>query len=87
MTTDKPKVSFLASAAMADVSKAAGIGVSDSDIPICPLVIGDVITWRAAPALFFTVVTRIFRPGSEGQPGEWMVGLEPAPDPFARFDA
>jgi hypothetical protein len=48
-------------------------------VPDCPLLVGDLITFPAAPMLVHRVAYRLLR---QAESATWMVGLEPAETPW-----
>ncbi|HWH74608.1 MAG TPA: hypothetical protein VNV16_10155 [Methylibium sp.] len=80
-------VTFVISESLKSVAQAVGITATPTgeELPPCPLHVGDIISQREAPGLFFRVTGRVFFLGA-GEPPSWQVTLEQASDPFAALD-
>lgn len=81
------EISFVASNSMVDVAKSVGIPTGDghgsSQVALCPLVVGDLISYSAAPGLAFRVTWRLYSYASDSKPARWLIGIEQATHPLA----
>lgn len=81
---------FTVDASLESVIKSAGIDMTGRTFAHCPLVVGDVISFPEAPALFFRVETRWLRAGSTTNPNpsswpdQWVLVLEQTEAPIRR---
>jgi len=64
------------------VAAAAGITALADRVSICPFNIGDTITFPAARAVTFRVVSRQYQANASGDEEDWIVGLELSAPPF-----
>jgi len=79
---DMAKVQFITSESMKSVATAAGINTEGMTFGACPFLVGDVLSFPAAPQLFFQVVGRVAMAQPLPADGEWLILLEPSPDPY-----
>lgn len=76
-------VTFVVSDSLKSVAQAVGVttAATGEELAPCPLHVGDFVTQRDAPGLYFRVTGRLFSLGGN-QPPSWQVILEQASDPF-----
>ncbi len=77
------EIRFVTSDSMYSVLAAAGIDMKGTTYPSCPFAVGDVVSSRIAPAMFFRVTSRWFVTGDLIKPPAWHLMLEQASDPLA----
>jgi hypothetical protein len=77
------KVSFIVSDTVKTIGLAAGLNKHPTAIDACALHVGDVISFPESKGLFFRVTLRWLEAGSQSDPAEWNILLEPAPDPLS----
>lgn len=78
------EIRFLVSESARDVVRSVGVPVrSGPEFEPCPLNVGDLISYPAAPTLVFQVTRRWFRAAGDGKPAVWYLTLEIAGDPLA----
>lgn len=81
------EISFVSTDATSTVAKLAGIAAKGSILEPCPLHVGDVISFPEAPGLMFRVTTRMFQPGGARKRAQWLLLIEPTPDPLDALEA
>ena len=64
------------------VVQSAGLTFKNSDLPLCPLQLGDVVAAAGQEQLYHRVVERILIMAPPGQEPDWFILLEPCPNPL-----
>lgn len=76
---------FVAADSMVDVAKAVGIPTGPGHnviVDLCPFVVGDFISYPAAPSIAVRVVWRLYSYASDSKPARWIIGIEQARHPL-----
>jgi hypothetical protein len=76
---------FVASDSMVDVAKSVGIPTGAGHnvmVDACPFVVGDFISYPAAPTIAARVVWRLYSHASDSKPARWIIGIEKARHPL-----
>lgn len=72
---------FVADGAVLSTMKAAAVP-DFGPVPACPLVVGDVITFRSPAALAYRVTSRFFVPADSTHEPTWFVQIAPTDRPL-----
>lgn len=75
-------LSFVVSDAQKSVFSAAGIDAGGLDYTLCPINVGDIISFPDAPLLFYRVLSRCLLPQKPPMESTWRMALEPCQDPI-----
>jgi hypothetical protein len=81
------EINFVARDSLADIANMAGLSEGVSMARACPFLPGDMLSFPAAPALFFKVMWRLFQPVEDGLGGHWLVALDQCPDPLSTLES
>lgn len=63
-------------------AKASGAWPKAEPTTGCPYSVGDLISFPDFPELVYRVTLRYYRQGSTPEQSEWLVKIEPEPNPF-----
>ena len=73
---------FLVPDSLKAVCAAAGIYPIGMEVEMCPMNVGDIISYPEAPGLAFRVAARWYRAEGIGKEAVWYLRLEKAPHPL-----
>ncbi len=75
---------FVTSESLKSVITGAGLSNDSLDLPFCALQVGDVVSSRSSPRLFFRVMGRWLLSGG-GEPPVWHIFVDQTEDPLDSF--